>query len=241
MPLTTGVTSLSSARLETPRSCRPLLAPAFRPVACAIATGCAALTVFLAVQVWHQSAPGWLDYAVDRTIQAHAARLTAVSAALVRLGDPRIVTLIAVAVFCTCLATRRYRAASLVAIALPVAGLAELLLKPFIDRTRYGFLSFPSGHTIGVFALAVTFLVLLIGPLRPPLSAAARVLLACVALLTACAVAAALVALGMHYFTDTVGGAAASTSIVLAAALLVDRLADGGFLSRHGAANSDLR
>jgi membrane-associated phospholipid phosphatase len=241
MPQTTGVTWLTSSRRETARPCRPLLAPTFRAVAGAIAAACAGLTAFLAVQVAHQSSPGWLDYAVDSAIQAHTGGLTPVLAGLARLGDPRIVTLIAAAVFCSCLATRRYRAAPLVAVALPAAGLAEVLLKPFIDRTRYGFLSFPSGHAIGVFALAVTFVVLLIGPLRPPLPATARVLLACAALLIACAVAVSLVALGMHYFTDTVGGAAVSTAIVLAAALIVDGFADRRIRSRLGAASTDLR
>jgi membrane-associated phospholipid phosphatase len=241
MPQTTGLTSLTSPRPETAQPGRPLLAPDFRAVAGAIAAACAGLTTFLAVQVTHQSSPGWLDYRVDSTIEAHTRGFTPVLAALARLGDPRIVTLIGVAAFCVCVATRRYRAASLFAVALPVAGLAEVLLKPFIDRTRYGFLSFPSGHAIGVFALAVTFVVLLIGPIRPPLPATARVLLACGALLTGCAVAVSLIALGMHYFTDTVGGAAVSISVVLVAALLVDGLADRGLRSGQRAATSELR
>jgi membrane-associated phospholipid phosphatase len=43
--------------------------------------------------------------------------------------------------------------------------------------------------------------------------------------LAACAVAVALVGLGHHYFTDTVGGAAVGTAVVLATALVLDRLA----------------
>jgi membrane-associated phospholipid phosphatase len=44
-------------------------------------------------------------------------------------------------------------------------------------------------------------------------------------LLAAVAVAVALVGLGQHYFTDTVGGAAVGTAVTLGIALILDRLA----------------
>jgi membrane-associated phospholipid phosphatase len=58
---------------------------------------------------------------------------------------------------------------------------------------------------------------------RPRLPAALRLLLALAAVLAAGAVAVALVGLGIHYFTDTVGGAAVATAVVLATALILDR------------------
>jgi membrane-associated phospholipid phosphatase len=226
MPQAAGVTSVGSRYLREVRLSAPLLAPAFRPVAAALAAVCAAVVAFLAAEVAHQSSPGWLDSAVDSKIQASLGGHAAVLTALTRLGGLLGVTVIGLIMFSACLGTRRYRGALLVAVALPVAGLAELLLKPFIDRTRYGWLSFPSGHTIGVFALAVTFLVILTGPLRPALPSLLRVLLGCAGILIACAVAVSLIALRVHYFTDTIGGAAVSISIVLGTALIVDFFAD---------------
>ena len=74
-------------------------------------------------------------------------------------------------------------------------------------------------------ALAVTFAVLLADPSRPRLPAAVRLLLAALAFLAAGAVAVAVVALGLHYFTDTIGGAATGTAVVLLAALIIDSVA----------------
>ena len=96
------------------------------------------------------------------------------------------------------------------------------LLKPLIDRTLTGFLSFPSRHTTGIFAVVVAFAVLLIDPPRPRIRAVVRVLLALIALLAAATVAVALVAVRWHYATDTVAGAAVGTAVVLATALTLD-------------------
>jgi undecaprenyl-diphosphatase len=100
----------------------------------------------------------------------------------------------------------------------------ELLLKPLINRTLIGEFAFPSGHATGVTALAVVFAVLLVDPPRPRLPTNLRVLLALAALATAGAVAAAIVAVRSHYATDTLGGAAVATGVVLLTALVLDRL-----------------
>jgi membrane-associated phospholipid phosphatase len=105
------------------------------------------------------------------------------------------------------------------------AGVTEFVIKPLVDRTVYDNLSFPSGHTTGVAAVASVVVVLLLGPLRPPLPAVARAVLACLCAALTAAVAIALVVLGRHYFTDTVGGAAVGVSVVLVAALVIDYLA----------------
>ena len=44
------------------------------------------------------------------------------------------------------------------------------------------------------------------------------------ALAAATATALAMVAMGAHYFTDTVGGAAVAISVVLATALIIDKV-----------------
>jgi membrane-associated phospholipid phosphatase len=76
-----------------------------------------------------------------------------------------------------------------------------------------------------LFALAATCTVLLAGPARPRLPGVVRLLLVLGAALIAAAVATAMVALGYHYFTDTVAGTAVAIGMVLLTALLIDRAA----------------
>jgi membrane-associated phospholipid phosphatase len=186
---------------------------------------CVAGTAILGVLYAHQSQPGWLDAAVDARLRAsfggHLAVLNGVS--LPGTAVPVITLTAAMAV--ACLATRRWRGALLAVIAVSVAeAIPELVLKPLVDRTIYGLLSFPSGHTTGVFALAAVFTVLMTGPARPRLPTALRLLLVLAAYLAASATAVAMIAKGAHYFTDTVGGAAVAVGVVLATALALDKL-----------------
>jgi membrane-associated phospholipid phosphatase len=214
--------------LEQPRRPvpRPLVPAAIRPLTVTLVAACVAVTVFLGARFSQHTRAGWLDTAVDARVQAVIGGHSVLLNRLVGLGDPIPVTVMTAALLLACLAMRRWRGAVLVAVAVPAASaLAELLLKPVIGRTLAGALSFPSGHATGVFALAAAFAALLADPLRPRLPVALRLLLALAALLVACAVAAALVGLGAHYFTDTVGGAAVGTGVVLATALVLDWLA----------------
>ena len=211
--------------LELQRQVRsPLLPASARPLAVALLVACVALTVFLAGWYTHQTRAGWLDAAIDIRVQALLGGHPAV-ASLVRLGNPIPVTMMTALLVTACLATRRWRAAVLVAIAVSGAGaLTELLLKPLVRRTFTGELSFPSGRATGVFALAVAFAILLVDPPGPRMPAYLRVLLALAALLAASIVAVATVGVHYHYATDTVGGAAVATTTVLLTALVVDRI-----------------
>jgi membrane-associated phospholipid phosphatase len=164
-----------------------------------------------------------LDAAIDGRVRAVLGDHSTPLSLVVHLGDPHAVTLMAVALVLGCLATRRWRAAALVAMAVPAAAvLTKLLLQPLIHRTLTGGVSFPSGHATGVFALAVTFGVLLVNPPYPRVPARLRVVLALAALAVAGIVAVALVSLSFHYTTDTVGGAAVATAVVLLIALILD-------------------
>jgi membrane-associated phospholipid phosphatase len=204
---------------------RPLLPAAVRPLTAALLAACVAVTVLLGAWFRHHTRAGWLDTAVDVRVQASLGGHLATLNLLAGFGDPVPVTAMTAALLLVCLATRRWRGAVLVTVAVPAAAaLTQLLLKPLIGRTLQGDLSFPSGTATGVFALAAAFAVLLAGPVRPRMPAALRLLLALAAFLAAGAVAVALVGLGIHYFTDTVGGAAVGTAVVLATALILDRL-----------------
>jgi membrane-associated phospholipid phosphatase len=210
-------------RLRPPVA-RPLLGSDLRRLAAALMAVCVAVTGLLGVWFAGQPRPGRLDTAVDLRVRAALGGHPGMLNAAAGLGDPLPVTVMIVALVLACLATRRPRGAALAAVAVPAAAaLTEFLLKPLVGRTLQGAFSFPSGHSTGVFALAGTCAVLLAGPCRPPVRGRTRLLLALGAYLVACVVAAALIGLGIHYFTDTVGGAAVATAVVLVIALILDR------------------
>jgi membrane-associated phospholipid phosphatase len=221
-------------RLRQPEA-RPLLAPGVRRAGAGLIALCVAVTVFLGAQVAGQRRPDRLDRAIDHWVRASLGWPPRLVSFLVEIGDPVPVTVITVALVVICLATRRWNGAVLAAVAGPAAALlTEALLKPLIDRTLRGMLSFPSGHTTGTFALAGVGLVLLAGPSRPPLPAAARALLVLAGYLVATAVGVAMVDLGAHYFTDTVAGAAVGTAVVLVTAFGIDRLGRLGWPGQRG-------
>lgn len=204
---------------------RPLLSSAFGPAAGVLATVCAVLTAFLGIVFAHQTRPGGLDTAVDNWIQSSVGHHPGALSVLAGLGGPIPVTVMTSVMLLACLSTRRVRGTLLAAVAVPVAaGITEFLLKPLVDRTLFGSLSFPSGHTTGISALAAVIAILLIGPMHPPLPTMLRILLAFVGIVLAGAVATALVGLGEHYFTDTVAGAAVGIAAALVTALIIDRL-----------------
>jgi membrane-associated phospholipid phosphatase len=204
---------------------RPLVPQAMRPLATAFLVVCIVTTALLGALFAHHTRPGRLDVTVDARIQADLDGHLALLNYLAGLGNVVPVVVMTGALFLACLVTRRWNGAVLVAVAVPVAAaLTEFVLQPLVGRTLLGALSFPSGHETRVFALATAFGVLLADPLRPRIPTVMRLLLALAVFVLAAAAAIALVGLGAHYFTDTVGGAAVGAAVVLATALILDRL-----------------
>ena len=196
----------------------PLLAASARRPAAVIIGACAAVTVLIGALTWHGSRPGSLDQAVDSWIRGHLGMHVHALSLLEDLGSPVQVTVATVVIVLACLAARRLNGALLAGISVLVAsGLTELVLKPFFGRTLDGALVYPSGHTCGAFTLAAIIAVLLLSPPRP-----ARVVVVVIAGLAACSVAVAMIGLGYHYFTDTVGGAAVGVGVVLATTFPLD-------------------
>jgi membrane-associated phospholipid phosphatase len=213
------------SRLRSAARGRRLLSPAFGRAACVLVVICAGLIALLGILFGHQNQPGRLDASIDDWIISGLGGHRGALSVLTGLANPLPVAVMTAAVVLACLVTRRVRGALLAAIAVPAAaGMTEFVLKPLVDRTSYGFLSFPSGHTTGISALASVLVVLLIGPLHPRLPAMLRAALACIAAALAAAVAISLIGLSKHYFTDTVAGAAVGVSVVLVTALILDRL-----------------
>ena len=208
------------------RAPRPLLpSSAWRPAALILAV-CVLVTALLGALFAHQTQPGWLDATIDtrlgHSVFAHWALLRRASI----LGSPHPMAVMMAALVLACLATRRWRGALLALISVPAAEvITEYLLKPLVGRVLHGNLVYPSGHTTGVFVLATVVAVLLTGPLRPPVPRKVRLVLVVAAYLIASATATAMIAMGFHYFTDTVGGAAVAIGTVLATALTIDKLA----------------
>jgi undecaprenyl-diphosphatase len=99
-------------------------------------------------------------------------------------------------------------------------GVTDYVLKPLIDR-HIGFsYAFPSGHTTGAFAVAVCAVILLLD--SNELHPLVRVALGLIGLGLAAGVAAAVIGLGYHYTTDTIGGFCVAVGVVLALAMLID-------------------
>jgi undecaprenyl-diphosphatase len=206
------------------RSARPLLAASVRPWAAALLAGCAVLVAVLGVLFAHQVTADWFDHAVDSPVIAlfdghhHIAWWLALPGTLI----PAVVLSAVIAV--ACLLTGRRNGAVLAVAAVPVAtGLSEALLKPLVHRTYLGQVTYPSGHTATVFALAATVTLLLLAPPPSPAAQAPRILISAVACALGVIVVIAVIGLQFHYFTDTVAGAAVGIGTVCGLALILDR------------------
>jgi membrane-associated phospholipid phosphatase len=213
-----------------PRS-EPLLPAPLRLPAATLLAVCVAVTALLGVSFAGQRHAGWLDSAVDPRIRSALAGIPALLDVLADTGRLIPVSAMTLALVLACVATRRWSGAILAVVAEGAASaLTEFGLKPLVDRTINGALSFPSGHATSMFALAGVCAILLLDPPRrdPPrrrVPGPIRLLLVFIALLLATAVATAMVALRAHYFTDAVAGAAVGTGMVLACSLTLDALA----------------
>jgi membrane-associated phospholipid phosphatase len=202
---------------------RPLLGAPARRWAWALLACCTLLVAVLGAAVAHQSRADGLDHAIDSPIISWLGGHPGVLGWLAVPGTLIPAVGLSVIIVVGCLLAGRLNGAVLAAAAVPAAtGLDEGLLKPLIHRTYLGGLSYPSGHTTTVFALAATITVLLLAAPRPPGTRSVRVLLPAAACLLGGVVAVAVIGLRWHYFTDTVAGAAVGTGTVCLLALLLD-------------------
>ncbi len=142
------------------------------------------------------------------------------------LGEPVGAVLLVAVLVTGCLLLRDPRAAVFLVTGSGLTVATTTLLKPVVGRTIHGDnLSYPSGHTAFLTALALMLSLLATG--RSGLGRAAGVPLVFVAGLVAGAVMGwAQVALGSHYATDTLGGWCTAMAVLPVTAWLVDRTAD---------------
>jgi len=212
---------------------RPLLAASARSRAGALLACCAVLVVLLGVLFAHQAKADWLDQAVDSPIISWFGGHPGLALRLAAPGSLIPAGAASAAIAVACLLAGRLNGAVLAAAAvLAAVGLTDGLLKHLFHRTYLGVLSYPSGHTTAMFALAAVVTVLLLLPPRPASAAALRAVIPAAACVLGGVVAIAVIGLRWHYFTDTVAGAAVGIGTVCGLALILDLPAARRLLAR---------
>lgn len=190
-----------------------------------VAVVAAAVGAVLAVRYAGGFDPGRVDTLVQSAVDGLVPDPGLGARLIEFVGDPLPVLVLSGLLVVACLVLGRRRLA-VVALAGPgVTGVVTTLLKPAIDRRIYGdFLAFPSGHTAAATALAIV-LMLLIADLLRTRTVPGVLLILVGAGAAAATMALALIARGIHYPTDTIGGFCTALAVVPAIALLVDRVA----------------
>jgi membrane-associated phospholipid phosphatase len=202
---------------------RPLLVPSARLWAGALLACCVILVAVLGLLFAHQTTADRLDHAVDAPIVTWLGSHPGLAVRLAAPGSQLPAVVLSATIVVACLLAGRLNGALLAAAAVPAAvGLNDGLFKPLVHRTYLGILTYPSGHTATMFALAATVAVLLLGPPRSAKGVALRVLIPAAACVLGGLVAIGVIGLRWHYFTDTLAGAAVGIGTVCALALLLD-------------------
>lgn len=204
---------------------RPLLADRARgPVVVVIFLAIIVVAV-LGMRYANQTAAGSLDRTLDTFIRTHLRRYESLIRALVMLGNPLPATIVVATVAAAAAVARRWSGVVLtIGGTLAAVTITELILKPLVMRLRYGHLTFPSGHSTTVAAVAIATSILLTGAQRPR-SLAVRLVAGVVPIVVAACVAVGLIAGHIHYATDTLAGCCVAAATVLTVALVLDVIA----------------
>jgi membrane-associated phospholipid phosphatase len=214
------------------RSGRPLLRDARQTRAWPVLATCVLVLATLGLVLREQARPDGLDSVVDTAMVTSFSGHQGVLPWLALPGSTIPLIAVSIAIAVGCLIARRPNGVALAVTAVPVtAFLDDTVLKHLVDRTHFGQLSFPSGHTASAMTVATVLGILLHDPLRRTATRLARAALVAVACTVTALVAVGVIGLRWHYFTDTVGGVALGTGTVLALAFLIDLV--GGLMRSH--------
>ncbi|MFJ4580346.1 phosphatase PAP2 family protein [Streptomyces echinatus] len=211
----------------TGRPVRAVLPPSPRAWLGPIAALAALVVVVLGVLYADDGEPGRVDAAVVAVVDGVGPPWRNVALTLDFLGEPGGAAMLVVATVAGCLLLRCPRAAVLAVAGVGLTVGTATLLKHLVGRTIHGDdnLSYPSGHTAFLTALALVVALPATGRLGLGRTAGTALVLAA-ALVAGAAMGWAQVALGAHYPTDALGGWCTALAVVPATAWLVDRTAD---------------
>ncbi|MEU6259392.1 phosphatase PAP2 family protein [Streptomyces sp. NPDC047043] len=212
----------------TGRQAPGVLPPSLRPWLGLIAGLAALVVVVIGVLYAGHSEPGRVDrWIVSPTADSVRNPWRHVALFLDFLGNPAGSVMLVVAVVGGCLLLRRPRAAVLVVAGVVVTVGTATVLKHLVGRTIHGpgNLSYPSGHTAFLTALALMVALLATGRFGLGRTAGTSLVFGA-ALVAGAAMGWAQVSLGAHYPTDVLGGWCTALAVIPATAWLVDRTAD---------------
>ncbi|MET9861615.1 phosphatase PAP2 family protein [Streptomyces smyrnaeus] len=218
----------------TGRSAAAVLPPSLRTWLGTIAALAALVVAVLGVLYAGQDRPGTVDARVRAAVDGPGPIWRHVAPAVDFLGEPAGAAALVVAAGTGCLLLRLPRAAVLIVVGAGLGVGTTTLLKHLVGRTIHGDgnLSYPSGHTAFLTALALAVALPATGRLGPGRAAGTSLVLAA-ALVAGGAMGWAQVALGAHYPTDVLGGWCTALAVVPATAWLVDRAADAWWRDRR--------
>jgi membrane-associated phospholipid phosphatase len=211
------VRSATAGPTALPNSLRR--AAAWVAAAAAVAVGA------LGVRYEGPSRSSHTDRVLDRAVQSSVPDKERLFSLIHYLGNPRSVIVLAGLLAVLAFVLSRRRLAVLAVLGPGLTGVATTVLKPVFDRTLGGAPAYPSGHTAALTALAIVTALLLVSLIRVG-TVWKAVLVGLAALGAGLAMAVTLTVLDIHYPTDTIGGFGTAVAVVLAAALVLDRVAE---------------
>jgi undecaprenyl-diphosphatase len=210
----------------------PIVPPGRRRPLAVVAVAAVLVVLAIGVTFAGDHAPGSLDSRLIPWLVSSARTERRLALIVDFTGEPVGLVSLVVGLTVLALALRRWRHAALVLLGTGLTITATTVIKPLVHRTIHGdFLSYPSGHTASLTALAMITVLLFWHRLR---AGPALALLYGVALVVGAFAAWAQAGLTAHYPTDTLGGWCTALAVVPAAAWLVDRAADRLLLRRSG-------
>lgn len=202
----------------------PALASQLRGPAVVAAALAAAGTLALGIHYAGTSGASRTDLRLDAAVAALVPDPGIELQLVHALGDPGPVVVGALLLAAICVAVGRRRLALVAVLGPGLTGVATTALKPVFGRVLEGGFAYPSGHTAAVTALGLVVALLVTDLVRAG-PAAGALLLALGAVGGGTLMAVSLIALDIHYPTDTVGGFGTAVALVVGSAVLVDAFA----------------